>query len=75
MKNRTTRFLICSLIGVALLCVLVFSFLAFHMSGRSAQTINQVGTLYMSSMSEQISMHFETYNKWYVYPLQAAILL
>ena len=60
MKNKTTRFLITSLIGVALLCVLVFSFLAIHMGGQSASTINDVGTLYMSSMSQQISIHFES---------------
>ncbi len=60
MKNKTTRSLITSLVGVALLCVCVFSFFAFHMSGRSAATINEVGTLYMSSMSQQISNHFES---------------
>ena len=60
MKNKTTRFLITSLIGVALLCVLVFSFLAIHMGGQSAETINDVGTLYMSNMSQQISIHFES---------------
>ncbi len=60
MKNRTTRFLITSLIGVALLCVCVFSVFALHMSGQSARTINEVGTLYMSSMSQQISIHFES---------------
>ena len=60
MKNKTTRFLITSLVGVALLCVCVFSFLAIHMSSQSARTINQVGTLYMSNMSQQISIHFES---------------
>ncbi len=60
MKNKTTRFLITSLIGVALLCVCVFSSFAFHMSNQSALTINEVGTLYMSSMSQQISIHFES---------------
>ena len=60
MKNKTTRFLITSLVGVALLCVCVFSFLAVHMGKQSASTINEVGTLYMSSMSQQISKHFET---------------
>ena len=60
MKNKTTRFLITSLIGVALVCVCVFSFLAVRISDQSSRTINEVGTLYMSSMSEQISMHFET---------------
>lgn len=60
MKNKTTRFLITSLVGVALLCVCVLSIFAIHMSGRSARTINQVGTLYMSGMSQQISIHFES---------------
>ncbi len=60
MKNKTTRFLATSLIGVALLCVCVFSFLALHMGARSSRTINEVGSLYMSSMSQQISTHFES---------------
>ena len=60
MKDRTTRFLLGSLIGVALLCVCVFSFLAVRISAQSSNTINEVGLLYMSGMSEQISMHFET---------------
>ncbi len=60
MKNKTTRFLISSLVAVALLCVFVFSFLAFHMRTQSTRTINEVGALYMSSMSQQISKHFET---------------
>ena len=59
-KNKTTRFLTLSLVVIALLCVCVFSFLAIHISNLSSNTINQVGELYMSSMSQQISMHFET---------------
>ncbi|MDE6260569.1 MAG: response regulator [Oscillospiraceae bacterium] len=60
MKNKTTRVLTVSLIGVALLCVCVFSFLAIHMSAQSAKTINEVGTLYMSTMSRQTSIHFDS---------------
>ena len=60
MRDGTTRFLLGSLIGVALLCVCVFSFLAVCISDQSSRTINEVGVLYMSGMSEQISMHFET---------------
>ncbi len=59
-KNKTTRFLAISLAFVVLLCICVFSFLALHMGQVSTQTINQVGTLYMSNMSQQISMHFST---------------
>lgn len=61
MKNhRTPRFLKISLICVALLCVIVFSFLALFMERQSSETINQVGGLYMESMCEQISRYFET---------------
>ncbi len=59
-KNKITRFLTTSLILVVLLCICVFSFLALHMGQVSTQTINQVGTLYMSNMSQQLSMHFST---------------
>ena len=59
-KDKTTRFLLVSLISVAILCILVFSFLAVHMNHKSIETINEVGTFYMSSTSQQISMHFET---------------
>lgn len=59
-KDKTTRFLTFSLILVSILCVLVFSFLAFFMGSRSQNTLNEVGTIYMSGMSEQISIHFET---------------
>lgn len=60
MKNKTTRFLTASLIGVALFCALVFSFLAIHMSRQSTSAINEVSALYMSTMSQQTSNHFES---------------
>ncbi len=60
MNNKTTRFLRGSLIGIVLLCVCVFSAFSLHMSGQSAQAINEVGTLYMSRMSQQTSSHFES---------------
>ena len=41
MKNKTTRFLITSLIGVALLCVCVFSFFAIHMSNQSSSGVEK----------------------------------
>ncbi len=60
MKNKTTRFLTFSLIAIVILCVVVFAFLAVSMSNRSEETIEEVGQIYMTGMSEQISMHFET---------------
>ncbi|MCI8539826.1 MAG: response regulator [Oscillospiraceae bacterium] len=60
MKNKTTRFLALSLAVVAVLCVSVFSFLLIFMQRQSKATISQVGTIYMTGMSEQIAMHFST---------------
>ena len=59
-NKKTLRFLMVSLIAVSLLCVCIFSFLAFYMNQRSGDTISNVGRIYMSGMSQQISMHFET---------------
>ncbi len=58
--DNTTRFLIISLVLVSLLCIAIFSFLAFYMNRRSADTISEVGSIYMSGMNERISMHFGT---------------
>ncbi len=60
LRNKTTRFLMVSLAVVSLLTFALFSFLAVYMNHKSAETIRQVGQMYMSTTSEQISMHFET---------------
>ena len=59
-QSKTTRFLITSMVLVALLSVFIFGFLAFYMNRKSADTISQVGSIYMSGMGEQISQHFAT---------------
>ncbi len=63
MKDKTTRFLTASLVVVIALCIGVFSHLAATMSEKNANTISQVGTIYMASMSEKISEQFETIMK------------
>lgn len=59
-KNKTTRFLTFSLIGVCILCVCVFGFLVKYVNRQSEETINQLGNIYMAGMNERISKHFET---------------
>ena len=59
-QSNTTRFLITSMVLVALLSVFIFGFLAFYMNRKSADTISQVGSIYMSGMGEQISQHLAT---------------
>lgn len=60
MKKRTTIFLISSLIVMIMVCIGVMTYFAVTMSQKSEETINQVGTIYMSGMSEKTAMHFET---------------
>lgn len=59
-RNGTTRFLLSSLIFLVLICVAIFSFLGIYMNRRSAETIKEVGTYYMTGISEQVSGHFGT---------------
>ncbi len=60
MRDKITRFLSVSVAGLTILCAAVFIFLARYMNRTSAQTIHDVGTIYMTGMNERISMHFHT---------------
>lgn len=60
MKNKTTRFLMVSIIALVIISASVFFGLQFIMRGKSTTAINEVGTLYMSGISQRISRHFET---------------
>ena len=59
-RMKLTRFLSISIICVIIFCFCVFMFLANYMNKKSTDTIEKVGTIYMGSMNEQISMHYET---------------
>lgn len=58
-RKKTMKFLRNSVFFISALCIVIFSFMAVYMNGKSIETINGVGTIYMSGMSEQISLHFE----------------
>lgn len=59
-KNRITRFLVASIVLIALLCVVIFSVMAVYMNQESMEAISEVGSIYMSGMSEQVSLHFKS---------------
>lgn len=59
-KNRTTRFLVCSFVGLIVFSIFSFSFLGIYMSKKSHESFYKIGQIYMSGMSEQISSHFES---------------
>lgn len=59
-KNAITRFLICSFSGIIIFSILSFSWLGIYMTRKSHEAFHQIGNIYMSGMSEQISRHFES---------------
>jgi len=60
MRNKTTRFLTFSLAIVCAVCIAVFASLAVYLNRQSEKTISELGNIYMASMNERISMHFQT---------------
>lgn len=60
MKNKTIRLLTISLIAIAFVCVMVFTFLASFLDRKNTQMISEIGTIYMAGMNERIEMHFKS---------------
>ncbi len=60
MKRKTTHGLVISLVLISALCVLVFSYLAVRMNRQGAESIGEIGSIYMAGMSEQAAAHFGT---------------
>lgn len=60
MKKKTMRFLAISLAILITVCIGVMIILTVITNEQSEDTMNEVGNIYMSGMSEKISMHFET---------------
>lgn len=58
--KQTRRYLAFSFAALLLVTIVVFTSFALVMGKKSEQVIDEVGTLYMQSMSEEISRHFET---------------
>lgn len=59
MFNKTKKFLIISFSCLALLCIIIFSWVGTTMSGKSAEAINEIGKIYMSEMSKQLQQKFD----------------
>ena len=61
MKNKALpQSLKISIAVVICLTIFVFSFLGVSIHNMSENTIEDIGTAYMSGMNEQVSLHFET---------------
>lgn len=60
MENRITRFLLSSLVLLSVFCVCVFSVQAVWNSSMGADALTDIGIVYMSGISQQVSAHFGT---------------
>jgi len=58
--SRDSRILIAGMTLACIFCVGLFGFLAKYMSDQNEETVNSVGSIYMSSMNDRISKHFST---------------
>lgn len=72
-KKKTTRFIIVSFAFLLVVSIGVLSIFAFTMSKKSEETIDEIGKIYMSGMSEKISNHFETTIKLRMFQVEAII--
>lgn len=59
-QNKVTRFLTVSLIAICAFCICVFGVLVSYVNRQSENTMNELGNIYMASINERISKHFET---------------
>lgn len=57
--KNTRRFLLCSVIFLVALCIVIFVGVGRYMSKNSDDTINDLGALYMSEMSQQLQEKFD----------------
>ena len=58
MFKETKKLLLASIVGLIALCVGVFFWVSATMSGKSGETISEIGMIYMSEMSKQLQEKF-----------------
>lgn len=59
-KSAIIRFLTYSFIGIIVFSIFTFSALGLYMTEKSHAAFHEIGKIYMSGMSEQITSHFES---------------
>ena len=59
-RDDQTSFLARSLAVILVLCFVLLGFLVIYMNGKNNEAIGEIGNIYMTGMSERITMHFTT---------------
>ncbi len=70
MKNKIKHFLVGSLTGVCIICIVVFAALAVYLSRQNEQAVTQLGNIYMSNINDRISKHFDAISDQCLTPME-----
>ncbi len=70
MKNRIKHFLVSSLTGVCIVCIVAFAALAVYLNWQNEQTVTQLGNIYMSNINDRISKHFGSISDQSLIPMR-----
>lgn len=57
-KEKIKHFLVGSLVGVCIVCIVAFAALAFYQNRQNEQAVTQLGNIYMSNINDRISKQF-----------------
>ncbi len=68
-KNKIRHFLIGSLAGVCIMCIVVFTGLSVYLNHQNEQAVTQLGNIYMSNINERISKHFDAISEQCLTPM------
>lgn len=68
-KNKIRHFLIGSLAGVCIMCIVVFTVLSVYLNRQNEQAVTQLGNIYMSNINERISKHFDAISEQCLTPM------
>ncbi len=69
MKDKIKHFLVGSLVGVCIVCIVAFAALAFYLNHQSEQAVTQLGNMYMYNINDRISKHFDAISEQCLKPM------
>ncbi len=68
-KNKIRHFLLGSLAGVCVVCIVAFMSLGIYLNHQNEQAVTQLGNIYMSNINARISKHFDAISEQCLTPL------
>ena len=69
MKNKIRHFLVGSLAGVCVVCIVAFTVLSVYLNHQNEQAVTDLGNIYMSNINDRISKHFDAISDQCLTPL------